>query len=184
MRISPRRFWARLSAFWHKRALDSDFNEEIESHLAMLVEDNVRRGLTIDEARRQARIRLGGAAVLQEQHRAVRGLPFLDAAWLDLRFAFRSLAAAPQFTAVAFLTIILTISAVSTVFTVVHAVLLTPLPFPDSDRFVTISQRDLAGPAWSTAVSPEDLADVQANARTLERVAAYYDGLNFRLELA
>src|SRR5439155_21629491 len=126
MRISLRRFWARLSAFWHVRALDSDFKEEIEWHLAMLVEDNVRRGLSIDEARRRARIRLGGATLLQEEHRAVRGLPFLDAAWLDLRFAFRSLAAAPQFTTVALLTIVLTISAVSTVFTVMHAVLLTP----------------------------------------------------------
>ena len=179
MRSSLRQFWARLSAFWHPRELDSDFKEEFESHLAMLVEDNVRRGLSLDEARRRARIRLGGATVLQEQHRAVRGLPFLDAALLDLRFAFRSLVAAPQFTSVAFLTIVLTISAVSTVFTVVHAVLLTPLPFPDSDRFVTIMERDLAGPAWSTAVSPVDLADVRANSRTLEAVAAYYDGLNF-----
>jgi putative ABC transport system permease protein len=179
MPTSLRQFWARLSAFWHARELDSDFKEEIESHLAMLVEDNVRRGLSIDEARRRARIRFGGATVLEEQHRAVRGLPFLDAAWLDLRFAFRSLAAAPQFTAVAFLTIVLTISAISTVFTVVAAVLLTPLPFPDSDRFVTIRQRDLAGPAWSTAVSPVDLADVRANAHTLEAVAAYADGLYF-----
>src|SRR2546425_12106222 len=134
MRTSLRQFWARLSAFWYARELDSEFNEEIESHLAMLVEDNVRRGLTIDEARRRARIRLGGAAVLQEQHRAVRGLPFLDAALLDLRFAFRSLVAAPQFTSIAFLTIALTIAAISTVFTVVNAVLLTPLPFPHSSR--------------------------------------------------
>src|SRR5438093_5108027 len=179
MRTAMTHLCARLCAFCHVQVHDKDFEQELESHLSMLIEDYVRRGFSLDEARRCARIRLGGATSLQELHRAVRGLPFLDAAWLDLRFAFRSLAAAPQFTSVAFLTIVLTIGAISTVFTVVNAVLLTPLPFPDSSRLVTIMERDPTGPAWSARVSAADLADVQANARTLEGVAAYYDGLNF-----
>ena len=66
---------ARLRAFFRTRDLDRDFEQELESHLAMLTEDNVRRGMTPEQARRAALIRVGGSPSLKEQHRDVRGLP-------------------------------------------------------------------------------------------------------------
>ena len=68
----------RLRAFFRTRDLDRDFEQELESHLAMLTEDNVRRGMTPEQARREALIRVGGIASIKEQHREARGLPALD----------------------------------------------------------------------------------------------------------
>ena len=72
------RLAARVRAFFQSPALDGDFDQEMESHLAMLTEDNVRRGMTPQEARRQARLRLGGRTQLGEAHREHRGLPAVE----------------------------------------------------------------------------------------------------------
>ena len=66
---------ARIRALFVARELDRDLEQELESHLAMLTEDNVRRGMTPEQARRAARIRMGGPQSLREQHREVRGPP-------------------------------------------------------------------------------------------------------------
>lgn len=84
-----RHLTARLRAFFKIRALDRDFEEEWESHVAMLTEDNVARGMTHEEARRAALIRMGAGASMKDQHRAARGLPALETILQDLRFAFR-----------------------------------------------------------------------------------------------
>src|SRR5262245_65942464 len=83
---------ARLRASFTSGALDRDFDDEMQSHLAMLVDDNVRRGMTPAEARRAALIRIGGLASIAEQHRTVRGLPIVDSIAKDLRFTFRLIA--------------------------------------------------------------------------------------------
>ena len=81
---------ARLLASSRSRELDRDFAQELDSHLAMLVEDNLRRGMTAEQARRAALIRMGGPASLIERHREVRGLPAAGGLQ-DLRFAVRLL---------------------------------------------------------------------------------------------
>ena len=75
---------ARLRAFFRTRDLDGDFDQELASHLAMLTEDNMARGMTPAEARRAAWIHTGGPASLKEQHRAVRGLPAMDSITTDI----------------------------------------------------------------------------------------------------
>jgi len=85
------RLAARMRAFFQSPALDEDFDQEMESHLAMLAEDNVRRGMTPQEARRQARLRLGGRTQLGEAHREHRGLPALETLLQDLRYAARAM---------------------------------------------------------------------------------------------
>src|SRR5947208_11633446 len=82
---------ARIRALFRTSDLDRDFEEELQSHVAMLTEDNLRRGLTPEEARRAALIRVGGAASLHERHREARGLPAFDSLLNDLRFALRLL---------------------------------------------------------------------------------------------
>src|SRR6187402_3104802 len=90
---------ARIRAFFRTRDLDRDFDEELQSHVAMLTEDNVHGGMTPEEARRAALIRVGGAASLRERHREARGLPAFDALLHDLRFASRLLIKDRWFTA-------------------------------------------------------------------------------------
>ena len=69
---------ARLHGFFRSRSLDSDFSQELEEHLAMSTEAKIRRGMTQEQARREARVELGGMTQLREVGRAARGLPWLD----------------------------------------------------------------------------------------------------------
>ena len=74
---------ARIRDFLRPAASDADFDQELELHLAMAEEDKVRRGMSPEQARREARLELGGAAQLREAARAARGLPWLETFWLD-----------------------------------------------------------------------------------------------------
>ena len=80
---------ARLRAFFRGSELDRDFSEEMAAHLEMATEENIRKGMTPDEAKRQASLRIGGVTSLQSQHRDARGFRFLDDLVQDLRFAWR-----------------------------------------------------------------------------------------------
>jgi hypothetical protein len=69
---------SKLHAVFSKQHLDEDFAEELQGHLASLTEENVRRGMTPEEANRTARLRLGGLTQLQESQRELRGLPLIE----------------------------------------------------------------------------------------------------------
>jgi hypothetical protein len=115
---------ARLRAFFRTGDLDRDFEQELESHLTMLTEDNIRRGMIPEQARRAALIRMGGPASIQEQHRAVRGLPTVDAMLQDLRFAFRLIAKDCWFSTAAIVALALGIGVNAIGFTIVNAAFL------------------------------------------------------------
>ena len=81
----------RFLSLFHRRKLDSDLGEELATHVEMAVEDNMRAGMSPDEARRQAMIRLGGVEATKELHRDARGMPLIEGFARDLRYAFRTL---------------------------------------------------------------------------------------------
>ncbi len=135
-----RRWIHRLRAIFTPGALDRDFDCEMESHLAMLTEDGIRRGMSAADASRAARLHFGGATQLRESHRAVRGLPWLDSFFQDVRYALRGVRKNPGFTALAVLTLATGIGVNSAVFTVVDHLMLQPIQAADPNRMMQITR--------------------------------------------
>jgi putative ABC transport system permease protein len=130
-------FFARAWGFLHKRRLDDQLQEELQAHLDQLTEENIRSGMSGEDARAAAVREFGGVEQTKEIYRQQRGLPFLDVALQDLRFAFRGLVKRPGFTIAAVLTLMLGIGATTAVFSVVDRILFRSLPYPHDDRLVS-----------------------------------------------
>ena len=121
-----------------RRTFEDGMTEELRFHIEQYTADLVRSGMPPEEAARRARIEFGGIEGIREDCREARGLGIFDEARRDLRHAFRSLRKTPGFTATALLTLALCIGANLTIFAVIDAILLRPLPFPESGRLVTL----------------------------------------------
>jgi predicted permease len=163
---------ARTQAFFRTAELDADFDQELESHLAMLTEDNVRGGMMPEQARRAAILRLGGVESTRQKHRDARGLPALESMVQDLRYAFRTLRRDAGFTTFAILILACGIGAASTIFSVMDAVLLRPLPFQDPGRLVWLENGNGEGMS-SRTVQVGYLLALQESARSFSGFAAY-----------
>ncbi len=168
---SIRALFHRLYSFFRRRRLDNEFDAEMTAHLELVVEENLRRNMTPGEARRQALIALGGMELIREQHREARGLPALETLMQDLRYAFRTLRRDVGSTVFAILIAGIGIGASSTIFSVVNALLLRPLPFRDPGRLVWISNAK----SYSTqAEHYSDLRDENHSFSDLAGWAGFY----------
>ena len=135
-----KRFLKRLRSWATTRQSEDRLREEIEDHLAHQTADNVRAGLSPAEARRQAALKFGAVEAMKETYREQRGFPVLEQLIHDSRHALRRLRMAPAFTISTVLTLALGIGATTSIFTLVHAVLLKSLPVANPEELYRLGR--------------------------------------------
>lgn len=133
-----RSFLARLAGLFSGRRRDRELADELESHLQFHIDENLNCGMSTQEARRQAVLKLGGVEQTKEIYRERRGLPLLEALLRDVHFGARMLRKNPGFTAV--LTLALGIGANTAIFSVAQSVFFRSMKSPDADRLMYVSR--------------------------------------------
>ena len=160
----------RLRALWNADAIHDEIDEEMRFHIEMRTAENIRRGMAPPEAKRAAEKQFGRLTRMKEQGYQVRGGGWVESCWQDLRYAARTLRQNPSFTAVAIITLALGIGANTAAFSVVHGVLLKPLPFKDADRLMVIQE---ANQGDGYGISYPNFLDVRAQISSFEGVAVF-----------
>jgi predicted permease len=170
-----RRLWRRLRETVNDRAghRDAELAVEIESHLRMQTDDNLRLGMSPEAARRAAVLKFGGVESTKEAYRDRRGAPVLEQEIQDLRSGVRQMVKNPLFTAVAVATLGIGIGANTAVFSIINAVLLAGLPYTDPTRLITLTQSFPAVGEARLGVSPPEYLDYRDRTRVFASIAGY-----------
>jgi putative ABC transport system permease protein len=164
-------FFHRMLGLFLRRKLERELDEEIRSHLEMQIEDNLRQGMSLEDARRAARLKFGGVEQVKEAYRDKSRLGWIESLWQDLCYGVRMLLKKPGFTAAAVITLALGIGANAVIFSVVNTALLRPLPFDDPDRLIMIRETKL--PEFTDfSVGPATFLDWKNQNTVFERLVA------------
>lgn len=173
-----KRLFARVRNFTTKRRGDERLREEMEEHLALQTEENIRAGMTSAEARRQARLRFGAIEAIREDYHAEKGLPLLENLLHDTRFALRILRKSPGFTVMAVLTLALGIGATTAIFSVVNGVVLKSLPYSDPERLISVGLNLPGINQVDWPISSADYFVFREQSHTFQDIGLYAAGMN------
>ena len=167
----------RLISPLRQEQLDRELDMEMSAHLELAVEENLRRGLTPAEARRQAFLRFGAPQQARESHRDARSLPFLETLFRDFRYSLRLLRKSPGFTAIAILTLAFGIGTNTAVFSMVNALLFHPYRFHNLDSLVLLwESRGIDEGPDARSISAGDVADLHARSPLFDDITTYQCG--------
>jgi putative ABC transport system permease protein len=156
------------------RKAENELDAEMRDHLERQIAENLRRGMTPEQARRQALLSLGGVEQVKEECRDERPARLMADLWRDLRHSFRGLARRPGFTAVAVITMALGIGANTAVFSVVYGVLMRPLPFTNGERIVVLRQMASKAGVKDISFGAKEIDDYRGQNRTLDGVVEHH----------
>lgn len=185
-----RKLRALFLRFWglaRRSRQNQEFADELQSHLQMHIEDNIRSGMTPEQARRQAVLKFGPVEAITESYRTEAGLPMIETVLQDCRYALRTLRKSPVFTAVAVLTLALGIGANAAIFTLVNALMLKDLPVADPKTLVRLGNQNtccvgIGSPdnGEYSLFTTESYEFLRKNTPELEDLAAMQAGFAYR----
>ena len=153
---------ARLAGWSGKKQREREWSAEFESHLRLHIDDNLRAGMSAEEARREALVKFGSIESVKESMRDRATFVWIDTSWQDIRYAFRSLRRSSGFAVTAILSLALGLGASLAVFTVADNLLVRPLPYRNSSQLVMIWEANAHRAMYHSIVSPGNYLDWKA----------------------
>ena len=144
-----RAWWSKLRGALHRRSIEDDVSQEIDSHLEFLIDENIARGMTPEEAREAARRNFGNVSSTSERTREAWTFPAFESIVQDLRYGLRGMRRRPAFALTILLTLALGIGANTVIFSVVYNVLIRPLPYPGGERLVSLEEANAKANGFS-----------------------------------
>ncbi|HKZ01224.1 MAG TPA: ABC transporter permease, partial [Pyrinomonadaceae bacterium] len=175
---SLKRRWRALT---HKDELEHELDEEMRFHLERDIAQNLKTGMTPEEARYAALKSFGGVAQSKEECRDARGVRIIENILQDVRYSLRLLIKSPAFTLVVILTLALGIGANTAIFSFANGILLRPLPYPQSDRLAVIDETALKRGINSMSVSFPNFLDWREQNNVFEDIAVYFGSGRYSL---
>src|SRR6267154_103281 len=171
----------RLRALFRRKNVETQLDEELRFHFEQQVAKFIHSGLSSQEAKRRARLELGGMDQVKEEHREARGVTFIETVLQDIRYGLRTLAKSTGFAVVAVLTLALGIGANTAIFSYFNAWIIKPLPYPQADRLMVFQSHDKKK-GWTREglFSTASFLDFQKQSTSFEQTASWA-GWNFNL---
>ena len=168
-------FWSRMTGLFRRNWREREMQQEFESHLQMHIDDNIRAGMSPEQARREALLKFGGMETAKESMRETSRLLWIETSWQDLRYALRGLRLNPGFATTAILSLALGIGASVAIYTVGDNLLLRPLPYAGASELAMVWENNFRSGNVHNVVSPGNYFDWKAQNSVFENIGGFFE---------
>jgi putative ABC transport system permease protein len=169
------RGWARVTGLFRKNWRDREMAQEFESHLQMHIDENIRAGMSPEQARREALVKFGGMEAAKESVRETSRMMWIETSLRDVRYALRGLRLNPGFAMTAVLSLTLGIGASVAIYTVADNLLLRPLPYPEAKQLVMLYEMNPHHGFAHNVISPANYFDWKAQSSSFSAIGGFFD---------